>query len=293
MMARFKVALALLLALACFSGPVEAKTARGKGDASPSMAVVVVRSSEEGCEPLCPEWIAADGRITAATPQAFRAAFKTAGTLNLPIILHSPGGDVDAAIAIGRMIRQRKATVIIGQANIQGCQPSDKGCKPSATTHGRYPTGFIAAYGSCYSACGLVLAGGVTRMSRPNSIGTHQMVQTGIRERVWYHETYRMVHGRKKVLSRQITKRQRFTTKPTIQVSPKLRKKVNTYLAEMGISPTFFALFEKAPPSGIYILSEPEMTATRITNFSLGSEVMMRKDLCEGAVPAANCVKAP
>ena len=77
-------------------------------DDSPPMAFAVVRSAEPGCEPTCPEWISAEGAIVAATPARLKSLLKTLGGRKLPIVIWSPGGDVDAALALGRMIRQRK-----------------------------------------------------------------------------------------------------------------------------------------------------------------------------------------
>ena len=39
-----------------------------------SMQVVIVRSSAKGCEPMCTEWIMAEGMITAETPKALQQA---------------------------------------------------------------------------------------------------------------------------------------------------------------------------------------------------------------------------
>ena len=71
------------------------------------MVFVVVRGGEPGCEPTCPEWISAEGGIVADTPARLTKLLKTVGGRRLPIVVSSPGGDVDAALALGRMIRQR------------------------------------------------------------------------------------------------------------------------------------------------------------------------------------------
>ena len=75
---------------------------------TPPMRFVVVRSSEPGCEPVCAEWISAEGTIRAKTPGELKSLLKTLGGRKLPIVLFSPGGDVDAAMALGRLIRQNK-----------------------------------------------------------------------------------------------------------------------------------------------------------------------------------------
>lgn len=40
------------------------------------MRVILVRSAEVGCEPRCPEWISAEGKIESASVDRFRKIFK-------------------------------------------------------------------------------------------------------------------------------------------------------------------------------------------------------------------------
>ena len=73
------------------------QTKNPEPDLDAPMRFVVVRSDAPGCEPTCPEWISAEGAITAKSPALLKAALKTLGRRNLPIVVNSPGGDVDAA----------------------------------------------------------------------------------------------------------------------------------------------------------------------------------------------------
>lgn len=286
---------AVIAAFAAFAGEAGAVTSKKQPTAKRPdelpMQLVLVRSAEQGCEPLCPEWIFARGKITAATPGEFRRLFKKIGALRLPIVISSPGGDVSAAMAIGKLIRGRKAVVIVGYPLLYGCQPDNKACKPANQKSGRYVGSDVMLSGYCYSACGLVLAGGVQRFGPVNTIGTHQMLQTGARERVWYRETYRIVKGKKKVISRKITKRERINLKPTTKISSATRKRLANYLAAMGVSQTYADLFDKAPPSGIYLLNQAEMLETRIVTAEMPEKTILRKALCAGSVPAPHCVR--
>ena len=97
-------------------------------DLGPSMRFVVVRSSAPGCEPNCPEWISAQGTIEAGTPALLKRALKKLGGRKLPIVVDSPGGNVDAALALGRMIRKSKLDIAVGKTWFEGCQPEDKDC---------------------------------------------------------------------------------------------------------------------------------------------------------------------
>ena len=125
------------------------------------MRFVVVRNSEPGCEPVCAEWISAEGAIFAKTPGELKRLLKTLGGRKLPVVLFSPGGDVDAAMALGRMIRQNKLDTAVGATRFLGCQPADKDCTAN-DGKGAHLLGTAYANGSfCNSACPLVLAGGV------------------------------------------------------------------------------------------------------------------------------------
>src|SRR4026207_2379666 len=109
---RIPVQCAAMLAPASATFPADAATRKEKA-AEPEhfafdlpMRVVIVRNNVGKCEPLCPQWISAEGQITANTPSVFNKALAAPGDQNLPVIISSPGGDVEAALAIGEIIRK-------------------------------------------------------------------------------------------------------------------------------------------------------------------------------------------
>jgi hypothetical protein len=287
---RFLFGFILAIAMA-FAPPTHAAPKKQARAAKPSMTVVLVRSSETGREPVCAEWIAADGDVTAASPGKFRSALKQAGLKGIPIVIHSYGGSVEAALAIGRMIRKNKSPVIVGNTIFTGCTPYAKdACKPPKEAKGRYAAAPSLYSGYCTSACGLILAGGAVRMSVNGNIGTHQIVSNPSFDRIRYWETYRVVNGRKKVISRKIVSRKRVTMKPTTKLGKSLVGSLRSYLESMGVSASYYDLFAKAPPEGMYFLTPAEMKATRIVTADPPSTIFFRKELCAGAVPALNCV---
>lgn len=88
----------------------------------------------------------ATGTITPGTSQAFAAEIDKRGDYVKTVVLHSPGGSVADALAIGRLVRKRNFATRIEA--------------------GRY----------CASACPLVFAGGVERRVGPKAvIGVHQI----------------------------------------------------------------------------------------------------------------------
>jgi len=81
------------------------------------MRFIIARSSAVGCKLNCPEWISAEGAITADTPALLKRVLKKLGTRKLPIIVNSPGGDVDAALQLGRIIRKNGLDIAIGDVH--------------------------------------------------------------------------------------------------------------------------------------------------------------------------------
>jgi hypothetical protein len=200
------------------------------------MRVVVVRNSFPTCEPDCPQWISAEGEITAATPAAFRRVFKQVGAKNLPLVIRSPGGSINAAIEIGNMVRKRKMTVAVGFTLYRGCRPDEKDCKLPKEAKGVY-TGSIAEYNAfCNSACPMILAAGTTRLASSVAwVGLHQPKTEWSREWVRWRDTYKIINGKKKILKRTIISRKVVKGKTTYGLDKGLRKKMGNYYKAMGI----------------------------------------------------------
>jgi hypothetical protein len=77
--------------------------------------VYVAKGEPNACGAGCREWIAAEGAIDRDAPLRLRALLNRLGERKLPIYLHSPGGSVDAGIAIGRLMRERRITAGVGR----------------------------------------------------------------------------------------------------------------------------------------------------------------------------------
>jgi hypothetical protein len=93
-----------------------------------------------------------DGRLIAAgtimpgTAKAFAAEIAKRGSYVKTVVLHSPGGSVSDALAMGRLIREKKFATEVEKGK------------------------------SCASSCPLVFAGGIDRRAGQNaSIGVHQV----------------------------------------------------------------------------------------------------------------------
>ncbi|MES0208095.1 hypothetical protein NKJ93_03215 [Mesorhizobium sp. M0028] len=203
-------------------------------DLSP-MRFVVVRSNATGCESNCPEWISAEGAIEAGTPAQLKRILKTLGRRKLPIIVNSPGGNVDAALQLGRIIRKNKLDIAVGTTKFSDCWPGMKDCRANDGKGAAY-FGIASDGGAmCNSACPLMFAGGVGRVVGGWAyLGVHQITTTYFRTTRHYRTTYRVVRGKKyRITTETIT--QDNAGYKTYEMSKALERKLSAYLRDMGV----------------------------------------------------------
>jgi hypothetical protein len=257
----------------------------------PVMTFAIVRRADVDCEKACPHWIAAEGRIDENTPQRFRKFLKLVGDEKLPVVLTSSGGSLNGAMALGRLIRAKKLMVAVGRTIYSGCQPRDKTCVPLASSdpHGMGYIDLTTAY--CYSACPFVLASGVVRMvDKPSRVGVHQITTYSSRVWITYRETYRMVKGKKKVISRKEVGRKVITNKPTKKITKGQRKVYLAYLKEMGITAGLLDEFDRAGPQDIYVMSDNELIVKDLKTSPLSPVSLAVSKLCLTLPLAPHCV---
>ena len=255
------------------------------------MTFQIMRASMPACEPNCPEWIYAEGDIVPGTAARFNQTLNAAGKAPLLLVIESGGGDVRAALNMGRSIRAHKMNVAIGRAYTFPCSAEGSFCtkdlKPKTVARGWISPGV----GFCASACTLVLASGVERIANKYSVvGTHQILNKPMFQRIFYREKYLLIHGHKKIISKTITKRETIIGKPTTKMTASFNSELQDYVHAMGVDKSFLDYYAKAPPSSIYRMSESERLATKIVTSELNPEVYSRPAICLGAKSAPNCV---
>ena len=216
-----------------------------------AMDFLVVRNSDAQCEPDCPEWISAEGRIVPETAGKLAKFLADPARRKLPLILNSGGGSIYAAVAMGRMIRKYKMDTGVGQTLFTHCQktgPQTGACKSDGLLQGAEGVAFPnRAY--CASACPLVLLGGIHRVVDPVSfVGVHEPKGETQPYIDHYLIKYRMEKGKKHILSKSLVKRTYLKKKTITGITPTLRVELNKYLNEIGGSPEILAEMEKAQP---------------------------------------------
>lgn len=132
------------------------------GRAEPMRFQMVSAGDATRCFGVCGTSIAAEGEITDATPQDFRAFLR----MNAPerrgrfvVFINSPGGKIIAGIELGKIFRNAGVTAVV--ARVSG---------------GAEATVFESSDGICFSACVYALMGARRRIApRDSKIGIHRM----------------------------------------------------------------------------------------------------------------------
>ena len=214
--------------------------ARSRGE--PLMRFVRVVSADPACEPNCPEWLSAEGRIEPGSAPAFAEAINRLGARRLPILIHSPGGSVTDAMAMGKLIRARGLAVAVARTLLQNCSETAPRCPDG-------PGVAITGGAICASACALVLAGGVERLVGPVPlVGVHQ-ITTVVRE------TEGLAH---------VTSTRKFYEQDWADAA------VRDYLTAMGVGDPVMALMRKTPAASVHWLSLADLRASRLATLGAG-----------------------
>jgi hypothetical protein len=275
--------LAVLIAaviLAC--GPAAAAPPKKAAPpVEPPMQVLVVRSAHPGCEPQCPQWIAAQGRIVIGTAGQFRKVLGRLGERRLTVLIDSGGGSVNDALAIGRLIRAKGLRVAITKTAFSDCAPDDGACRKAKA--GRELRGLAQArYSKCASSCAFILAGGTERLVGPGTgVGLHQISMTLRRYLVLTRRTFGVpVETQKTLVSERTVTGGHAQTRDTYA-------KIRQFFAEMGIGEGVMTIIMSTPNSDIHWLTRKELEATRLaTHFINGEELLT-------GVPASTLAAPP
>ncbi|MBX5131111.1 hypothetical protein HJB79_00165 [Rhizobium lentis] len=242
----------LLLNLSIGAAPSQA-AGQKKPAGQPPMRFIIVHSLL--CIEDCPEWISAEGRITADTPAQLRRVLKRIGDRKLPVVFQSEGGEVDAAYAMGRMIRKAGLETAIGGTRLKDCPEDDARCAAAIAKDGS-SVGVTYSDGAyCFSACPLAFAGGISRVSSQWAfIGVHQITTVYNRVRISYRIEYKIVNGKKTEISRKEVGRKAVGQSSSTKLGKKATAALTTYLNEMGVSGDLIALMMSTAPDRITII---------------------------------------
>jgi hypothetical protein len=214
---------------------------RARPRGAPPMRLVRVTSADPACKPSCPEWLSAEGRIEPGSAKAFADAIANLKGRRLPILIHSPGGSVADAGAMGELIRAKGLVVAVARTLITNCPETSPKCPDGPGTA-------ITGGAICASACVLVLTGGVERLAGPSArIGVHQITTV-------VSEIEGLAHLKS---TRKIYEQQGVDAA------------VEAYLAAMGVGEPVMTLMRKTSAASIRWLSPAELKASHLTTLAL------------------------
>ena len=262
----------ILAVLLCVLAGI-ALTGSGTAAQQPSdkASVAFQRLPDAWCFGPCPEWIALSGPIGKETPGLLRKVLAARPTARL-LLVHSPGGDVASAEAIGTMVRQRKLDVIVAATNPGNCFDVPGNCKPGAI-----PEASIRP-GTCASACVQVLAGGVNRaVWLRGRVGVHRFLlkSTTMVRRLYKVVTRTFPDGHKE--------RSKTLEKETRTVVPQNREQVDrseyaparAYFQRMGIDLGLIDAILATPHADIRWLADEELRQWRLATTDDATALLM------------------
>ena len=242
---RFRTALAsVVLGLVFFPAAVsdalaDLTLAPLRGD--PPMRILRVASVDPACQLNCPEWISAEGIVTPGEAEVFAKVIADLHGRRLPVLISSHGGSVRDALAMGLLIRSKGLVVAVARTLIANCPERARDC-PGA--RGRA----IVGGAHCASACPLILAGGVERLTGPvPQVGVHQITT--------------VEKGTEGV--------ERLTTVKKIYEQDSVDRAVQAYLRAMGVGDPVMEILRKTPAAGIRWLSPAELRELHLATGAL------------------------
>lgn len=277
------IVLAVLLAAPVTAGAATAPKPQESWDQP--MKIVIVRSSETGCEPSCPEWVMAEGRIDKETPALLasvyaKAAERGAGA-RLPLVLRSPGGNILAALQMGYFVRARGIDVAVGTTGYEGCSPFARSCRSNADNGGIYRGRVSGGRSYCLSACPLVLAGGVRRLAEPTAVlAVHH----------WGYDDPVNPHRQGRTASAPVQAPKKGETESAEDQF--VRRIIGDYLKAIGNSEGLLDDMSKAPFTSIYIIKPKRRVALALVTDQALPALFSAAALCDGDEASGSCITA-
>jgi hypothetical protein len=167
----FVVVILILLGAPAWGAPSAMRAPAARPPAP--MVFYIVKGAPDSCGRGCDSWIAVEGQIDGAAAPRFRKFLRPLGNRDLPIYLASPGGNLDQALAMGAMLRERRATARVGRTVVGDCgfEAQDSAACVKLKQSGRELHGDLFTRGAnCNSACPYLLLGATTREVAPDAL---------------------------------------------------------------------------------------------------------------------------
>jgi hypothetical protein len=245
----FRAAILLATLLISFAGSATAEPARPAAPKTapsprlPPMIFYLAKGENGACGTDCNEWIAAEGQIETGSAQQLRSFVARLGKRKLPIFFHSPGGNVTASMAIGRLLRERDMTAGVSETVPVGCVgTSEQACRALKQSGFVLPA-TLRNVSACNSACVFALIGAKVRYVPPGArLGVHSSKVV----------IFRLDGGKLNASSKQIASLQRTRL-------AELNVDTRRYVQEMKVDVRLFDLAAKIPHEDVHYLTREEI----------------------------------
>jgi len=167
----------LIVALWLIAGESHAKPLPEIPGFTSRLIIYSAKGPANSCGPGCDRWIAIEGQVDQDAASRIRRFLRDVKDTQRPIYLHSPGGAVEQAYAIGRLLRSRKAFARVGRTVVAACAAEaqvDDACLKIKTAGGEVEAEIVTHHAMCNSACSYLFLGATTREVAPDAaIGVH------------------------------------------------------------------------------------------------------------------------
>ncbi|UFX48200.1 ATP-dependent Clp protease proteolytic subunit [Bradyrhizobium sp. 41S5] len=206
------------------------------------LTIYLAKGPANACGTGCDRWIAIEGEIDRNAAARIRSFLLAVKDPQLPIYLHSPGGNVEQSYAIARFLRARKAIARVGRTSVPACSKGtqiDAACQQIKAAKGEVEAELTTRNAMCVSACAYLFLGATDREVAPDSV-------------LAVHNSKLMfvVHGN-----------------PPPQVVADFRRREmvsadrdrNLFLAAMGISHELSELIRTVKFENLHVLTRPEL----------------------------------
>jgi hypothetical protein len=139
---------------------------------APNLTIYLAKGPANSCGPGCDRWIAVEGKVDRAAASRVRRFLRDVKDTQRPIYLHSPGGEVEQAYMIGRLLRSRKAVARVGRTIVTACGAEtqvDDACLKIKNGGGEVQAEIATRNAMCNSACGYLFLGATAREVAPDA----------------------------------------------------------------------------------------------------------------------------
>jgi hypothetical protein len=161
----------VLAALLLVHGELRAEPLPAAAGFAPKLIIYLAKGPANSCGPGCDRWIAVEGTVDQAAASRVSRFLRDVKDTRRPIYFHSPGGSVEPAYAIGRLLRSRKTVAGVGRTIVTACAAAqvDDGCLKIKNGGGEVEAEISTFHAMCDSACSYLFLGATTREVAPDA----------------------------------------------------------------------------------------------------------------------------